>query len=55
MVFENWHLAPNVSESALRVLWSPSLLSIKNAGLLFQRFLWSCVRFKEGLGMINTT
>ena len=43
MFCENWHLAPDVSdvnESALSVLYSPSLLCIKNASLLFQRFFF---------------
>ena len=48
-------LAPTMSESALRVSCSPSLLSIKNVGLQFLRSLWSFVRFRICLGMIFTT
>ena len=55
MFCENWHLAPDVSESALSVLYSPSLLSIKTRVFCSSVFLWSCVRFKFRLGMIYTT
>ena len=33
----------------------PVFVVNKNAGFMFQRSLWSCVRFKVGLGMIDTT
>ena len=49
MFCENWHLAPDVSESALRVSCSPSLLSVKT-WVFSCCILWGHVFISEFIG-----